>query len=50
MQPLYIGDLFRFGDKRLRLKDLKQIVKDSNVGLVDGKKKKKKILLECGCV
>lgn len=40
MQPLYIGDLFRFGDKRLRLKDLKQIVKDSNVGLVDGKKKK----------
>lgn len=40
MQPLYIGDLFQFGDKRLRLKDLKQIVKDSNVGLVDGKKKK----------
>lgn len=40
MQPLYIGDLFQFGDKRLRLKDLKQIVKCSNVGLFDGKKKK----------
>lgn len=36
IQPLHIGILFRLGDKRLRSKLLKQIVRDSNVGLPGG--------------